>query len=113
MWRVEGTDSWDGGIGWGWCCKIGGDGCGRLWKGFPRDMRRWGVHGVSGEVDNQGRVRGDVAVKVIQAGSDVELLEVLQVWLEGRENDICESVSRVLWKKTEGGTLTARDTCYV
>lgn len=76
-------------------------------------MRRRGVHRVSREVDDQGRVRRDVAVQVVQAGSDVELLEVLEVWLEGRKNDICESVSRVLWKKTEEGTLTARDTCYV
>ena len=77
-------------------------------------MRHGGVRGRrGGDLVDQGGIGGKVTVQVVQAGSDVELFEVLEVWLEGRENDVCESVSRGLLKKGEGGTLTARDTCYV
>lgn len=42
----------------------------------------------SGELVDQGGIGGEVTVEVVQAGSNVELLQVLKVWFQGRENDV-------------------------
>lgn len=74
---------------WRWCCSVGINGCGSRGKGFPRDVRRRVVYGGSGrDLVDQGCVGGDIAVKVVQAGSDVEFLEILEIWFERRENDV-------------------------
>jgi hypothetical protein len=42
----------------------------------------------SRELVHQGGIGGEVTVEVVETGSNIELLQVLKVWLQGRKNDV-------------------------